>query len=390
MDVPDRALRSALEFAVDIAAAGSKLRPALPYPAGLKPYLKFAKLPGAALATVRQVVEADDEYRRRLGIAVSPELVDPVGILWLQRPDGWEASIAEALAASAAAEDEAKAESELRREQRRREAAESAAARARLEVVELRETLDRERAAAAEAAAEAERDGRELRRAESRVRELEKAARKGVPGDDIDALRAELAEAVAARDAALADRAGSARSSVDAERLRVLLHEALSLTAEATPAARKAKRKPLSIPGGLFGDSAAAAEHLLRSPGVTVLVDGYNVAKLGWPDLTLERQREQCIALAEGIARRWGTMLHVVFDGASVVGAHTRARRLVRVTFSPEGVIADDVLRAEVDSLDPRRPVVVVTNDQAVVADVRAAGANTVASDAFLAVGRTL
>ena len=55
----------------------------------------------------------------------------------------------------------------------------------------------------------------------------------------------------------------------------------------------------------------------------------------------------------------------------------------------PVADIADDVLRAEVAALDPARPVVVVTNDQAVLHDVKAAGANTVSSDAFLAVART-
>jgi predicted RNA-binding protein with PIN domain len=60
----------------------------------------------------------------------------------------------------------------------------------------------------------------------------------------------------------------------------------------------------------------------------------------------------------------------------------------VRVTFSPAGVLADDVLRAEVAELDHRRAVVVVTSDQAVVNDVRAEGANTIASDQFLAVAR--
>jgi predicted RNA-binding protein with PIN domain len=70
------------------------------------------------------------------------------------------------------------------------------------------------------------------------------------------------------------------------------------------------------------------------------------------------------------------------------VGSHTRARRLVRVVYSPEGVLADDVLRAEVAALDPARAVVVVTNDQAVLHDVKAAGANTISSDTFLAVAR--
>jgi len=54
-------------------------------------------------------------------------------------------------------------------------------------------------------------------------------------------------------------------------------------------------------------------------------------------------------------------------------------------------VIADDVIRAEVQALPASTPVVVVTNDQAIVADVRADGANVVASDMLLAIaGRPL
>src|SRR3954454_14968107 len=92
--IPDSALRSALEFAVMLAAAGQKTRPMLPSPAGLKPFLKFHKLPPKALATVRDVVEADPEYLRKLGIGAQSELVDEIGMLWLQRPDGWQDSIA--------------------------------------------------------------------------------------------------------------------------------------------------------------------------------------------------------------------------------------------------------------------------------------------------------
>jgi hypothetical protein len=47
-------------------------------------------------------------------------------------------------------------------------------------------------------------------------------------------------------------------------------------------------------------------------------------------------------------------------------------------------VIADDVIRNEVAAIPASTPVVVVTNDQAIITDVRAAGANTVRSDQFL------
>ena len=52
--------------------------------------------------------------------------------------------------------------------------------------------------------------------------------------------------------------------------------------------------------------------------------------------------------------------------------------------YSPTGVSADDVIRAEVAARPVGRPVVVVTNDQAVRRDVAAAGGNLISSDAFL------
>ncbi len=78
----------------------------------------------------------------------------------------------------------------------------------------------------------------------------------------------------------------------------------------------------------------------------------------------------------------------VVFDGADVIGAHSASRRLARVVYSTAGVSADDVIRAEVAATPPHRPVIVVTNDQAVRRSVAALGANLISSDAFLALAR--
>jgi hypothetical protein len=84
---------------------------------------------------------------------------------------------------------------------------------------------------------------------------------------------------------------------------------------------RRRQRKPIAVPGGVYGNSEAAGEHLLRTLDVVVLVDGYNVAKLGWPGC-----RSNSSASAASRPRRtWlvdgAALLHVVFDGASVVGA---------------------------------------------------------------------
>jgi predicted RNA-binding protein with PIN domain len=126
---------------------------------------------------------------------------------------------------------------------------------------------------------------------------------------------------------------------------------------------------------------------MLRS-GASVLVDGYNVAKLAWPELDCAGQRIVLLDAIENLARRFGSDITVVFDGADVVGAVADRRRIVRVVFSPDDVIADDVIRDEVRRLPATRQVVVVTNDQQIIRDVRAMGANTISSDQLLALMR--
>ena len=397
--LPDRALRSALEFAVGLAAAGQRTRPPLAFPAGLKPFLKVQVLPAAALAKARAAVEGDPAFLATLAKVATAELVDEVGLLWLRRPEGWASDAIALVAAAEKARGEARDSADVRREQKRREAAEAASEKARTELALVKAQLDAERSTRAEAQAEVARLRAEVAGLNTRLGETERMAQRRTAGaaqadaragaveDELAGLRAALADADAARDAALAA-AAHGEGRVDLERVRVLLTEALVLSKGAAPRARSHRRKPVAIPGAVYGRPTAEAEHLFRTAGVVVLVDGYNVAKLGWPERSLEQQRTACIDAAEHIARRWGTLVHIVFDGADVVGAHAGGRRLVKVSYSPAGVLADDVLRAEVEAIDTHRPVVVVTNDQAVLHDVRAHGANTVPSDTFLALAR--
>ncbi len=172
-----------------------------------------------------------------------------------------------------------------------------------------------------------------------------------------------------------------------ARAVRELAERLDSLLPDDAPAAapRSDARSPLRLPGGVIASSAVAAEFLLRSDAV-VLVDGYNVAKLAWPNRSLEAQRNQLLDALENAARRFGSDITIVFDGAAVIGAHATRRRLVRVVYSPDGVIADDVIRDEVRRLPAARAVAVVTNDAEIVTDVKALGANVVPSNALIAV----
>ena len=411
-----------------IAAAGAKLRPALPFPAELKRFLRFHKLPHASLREVRSAVESSPDYRAKLASVATGELVDEVGLLWLRGEPGWETAAHEALSAASESTDG----SDLRREVRRREAAEALAAKSRLELVAAAGETERERiarqaadAAAAESTVRQQSLTARLKESEAGVRRWQKRAQQleaelaEARADSIAAL-SRAADAEASRNAALASRSAVAtgatvgvpvvdpammqlaRSAVtqanDVADVVAKLVAQLSNAAVATrvnevppPSGRsdrgnRPRRTPVGVPGGLYGNSGAAAEHLLRTTAMEVLIDGYNVAKLGWPALTLAQQRDALIDAAEALAKRWGIGLHLVFDGADVGVA--APRRLVRVTFSDAGVIADDVIRHEVATLSHDVPVLVVTNDQAVLADVRSLGANTLSSEQFLLVAR--
>lgn len=401
-----------------MVAEGRKRRPPLPYPPAMKKYVTMVRLPATALGPLRRIVDADDEFRRRIALGAVPELVDPIGIAWLTRPSGWEAQVDELVAEAERAEREATEETEARRERKRREAAEQAAARSRTAVVALEERVGDLTAQVDELRAEVAKledvnaearveliDARnEARHANDRAAA---AARKAAElTAQRDAAAARSADAEAARDGVLADRVAAGAEAAELADLAAAarqLAERLVTAAGAAgdragdragdPAGDRAgatprpTRRAMALPGGVMGDSVAAARHLLQA-GASILVDGYNVSMLGWPSLDLASQRRVLLETAENLARRYGADITVVFDGSDVVGAVTDLRRVVRVVFSPDGVIADDVIRAEVARLPVNRSVVVVTNDAEIVRDVRAMGANTVGSDQFLAVAR--
>lgn len=138
------------------------------------------------------------------------------------------------------------------------------------------------------------------------------------------------------------------------------------------------KRQPLKLPGGVLDDTVAAADHLVRSTGVLVLVDGYNVTMTGWPDLPVAEQRAKLQRSLDGLAARTCADLEVIFDGAEVEPLHMPppAPRDVRVRFSPPDVEADDVLLDLLAQIPHARAVVVVSSDNRVRAGARSQGAN--------------
>lgn len=153
---------------------------------------------------------------------------------------------------------------------------------------------------------------------------------------------------------------------------------------------RQARRVPVSLPPGVLDDSVEAAAHLMRVPGMTLLVDGYNASQTGWAELPIAEQRRRLTdALAE-LAARTGVDVSVVFDGADLPWPTTAPTtgQLVKVHFSPAGVEADDVILERVAALAPARPVLVASSDRRVRDGSAMMGSNVISSPQLLSAMR--
>ncbi|MDT4947766.1 MAG: hypothetical protein QOJ37_361, partial [Pseudonocardiales bacterium] len=129
----------------------------------------------------------------------------------------------------------------------------------------------------------------------------------------------------------------------------------------------------------------AALDHLLALPNVHVVIDGYNVTKTGYGELSLAEQRTRLVGALAPLVAQSGAEVTVAFDGGAKPPAQPATPRGVRVLFSAADEIADDLIRRLVAAEPPGRPVVVVTSDRQVVADTARDGAWSVPSAVLLA-----
>jgi predicted RNA-binding protein with PIN domain len=144
------------------------------------------------------------------------------------------------------------------------------------------------------------------------------------------------------------------------------------------------RRAPVRLPPGMQKDDPAAIEAMIRTPGLAVIVDGYNVSMLAWPTANPAEQRERlCDALAE-FQLRFRCEVTVVFDGAEVPGVRPLRRRNLRVVFSAAGQEADEVVVGEVMFRPEDVPVIVVSSDREVRAAAESEGATVLAADELL------
>ncbi len=394
-------------------------------PPSLRTIARFTPAKRARLGgpTLSAALDADDDFRDKVADVVaeaSPQLAeavrdhtstaasDPIDtaiVAYLTRPGGWAQVVLEANARWAAErgsadatedrsvglrEELAELRGRLKAEQARgRDAVAAAAAESAGEIGELRRQL-RSRTAELRAAERARDDARaalveaqqrvasttsandaELRRLRARIGELERTAgslrRDSRTGRDVDDARLWL----------LVDTLAEAAAGIRRE---------LSL---GPPAIRPADAVEVRSPGASGPtravDDPGAIDRLLALPNVHLIVDGYNVTKSGYGDLSLADQRSRLIGSLARLAGRSRAEITIVFDGAAKPPAQPRTPRGVRVLFSAEDEIADDLIRRLVAAEPDGRPIVVVTSDQQVVTDALRAGAWAVPSAVMLA-----
>ena len=441
-------LATLLELTVVVAQTGTRVVPPLEPPLALRPFVQFtAKVPAAAFRAARRVLDEDPMFRARVATVATEELVGQAGSLYVRRPEGWEATFRDVVIdamGDASTEGAAKRVGRLEKKVAGLEAAltraETDLARVRVELVGAQTQLAEERRLRTGLAAEAT----ELHEALSSVTRahLEATGDASEATSLVGRLSAELL--TMSRRAELAEEAMLHRDAFDAAATQALdaverfgselrsfhlfqreatarvenehggsgesdrtVASGVAVKAPAggpvatgprgTPAtavspansAKRAmgtRRKPISLPPGVFDDTPEAASALFRTADVLVLVDAYNVAKWRWPTAGPGDLRARLVAMAGQISQRTGATIHLVFDGAhsgSTVKPGGSAN--VRIVYTEAGVEADDVVLAMAAKAPLSAPIVIVSNDMRVVDGALSLGVNVVPNQAFAA-----
>jgi predicted RNA-binding protein with PIN domain len=396
-------------------------------PASLRKVADFAPARRARLGgtAILAALDGDDDFRERVAAQVVAKLPAPLSDLadaprdsdpaelaalaWLVRPDGWQDLLADALTrvADRGAAAGGASEADMERLRSKAEASDQA----------MREARARHREELADLKAENTRLRRTLGETRKDLRDANAAAEKAEAAADEARRRAEIASTAGEKESRqlraqierLESEAKSERRAARSDRDEATLRARLLL--EAVIDAATGLRRELALPqvagapgdrieaelaeaggtrtpssaGALGPTSPALLEQYLTMPRARLIVDGYNVSKTAWESSSLEAQRIRLLNGLAPVVARTGAETTVVFDAASSSSRPVvSAPRGVKVRFSPEGVIADDVIRDLVAAEPEGRVVVVVTNDQAVARDVVRAGARSASSEALV------
>ncbi|WP_454048360.1 NYN domain-containing protein [Cellulomonas sp. Marseille-Q8402] len=428
--VPDAVRAAVLPLAAEVLGTLD----ATAVPAALAAVRRFAprRRAAAGAGPLWLAVERDDAFRARVARAWSQAhpalaadlLADPpapgapedrltlaVGAVLL-RPEGWAARLSalghepgtpEGVQAAGDSvvpvQDDThrahRAEAEVRRLAARLAAETERADTAERELTTLRKDLRRLRSDADRARAEARRSAEHAADVAAAAERVHVEAARVRAGADADRRRADDLARTARQDAA-------ALRELAEVRVRLLLDTVVEAGAALRDelALPPAGRMPADLvapvpastgPGprptsrGRAAEDPALLDDLLAMPRAHLVVDGYNVSKLAWPDQPLGEQRRRLTERLATLAGRTGAEVTCCFDGQE--GTQDRAPagpRGVRVLFS-QGEIADDLIRRLVRAEPAGRVVVVVTSDRALGAHVEADGARVLPSATLLA-----
>lgn len=431
-DVPASARRLATfdRRGLSTPAARSQLRRLLEAEDGFREQVVQAFLERPEAAAAEAGWEREMAAERVAEAAAAGRLPLLASVLWAGRPPGFEFGLGLALAAFesegreagaqertrsletrvaaleeagrraeaarlAAQEEVSHLEAELREERRARRSREQLAAgeleEAQRRAGELEATLEEARRRAEEAETRARREAERADRAEEReAREAPAASGPEAASEEWEReARGALAEAArhaAQLAAALEDLVSGGRAAGPGA---APAGQGSAPATSPSPAprpdrAREPRRTRVHVPPGMWDDTPEAAETMVRTPGVAVVVDGYNVSMLAWPDARPAEQRERlCSALAE-LHLRARCQVTVVFDGAEVPGVRPPRRPGLQVVFSAPGQEADEVVVGQASARPPAVPVLVVSSDAWVRSRAEAEGAQVLPSAVFL------
>ena len=410
-ELPDLVRLRIVSLTAEVLPDVVRLPPALRRVADFAP-ARRARLGATAIATA---LGADEEFRAHVATQVTarvPREPDEPGeqaaLAWLTRADGWQSTVRDAarrlrerpdVVEREAAEVERLRERIARADQAVREL--KAQHRAQLDEYKAENTSLRRKLGESRAAERATRAAlEETTRSDDEARSS-LAAQVSAQDKELRRVRAQVAQLEAG--AAVARRATRADRDDATVRARLLLDTVLEAAAGlrrelALPAVTGAPADRVEADlhddeGRSAGPSAgrgpgspALLEQYLTMPRARLVVDGYNVSKTAWPSSSLEAQRIRLLNGLAPLVARTGVETTVVFDAASSsVRPVVQVPRGVKVVFSPEGVIADDVIRDLVAAEPEGRVLVVVTSDRAVAEDVVRAGARSASADVLVA-----
>jgi predicted RNA-binding protein with PIN domain len=262
---------------------------------------------------------------------------------------------------------------------RRRQEAETKIAAAEADVAGIKERLARE----GERARQAEQRLREVRREQQAV--ADRPVEHGLDPDDVRSIAeaAREAQQLASRLEALTTKPRTGAPPRPSPR------SSARTPSPRTPSPRTPNpRTRVPCPPGLAADTPAALDTMLRTRGVRLVVDGYNVSMAGWHDDQVATQRERLLGALERLHLRLRADVTVVFDGADVEGVRPPRRTGVRTVFSTDGEKADPVVVREVERLPGATPAIVASSDGWVREHAEAAGATVVSAASLLEILR--